>query len=55
MISSVGSMLLFFVTGKVLKVTGHYLPVFVLASIAYPLAVVILHLLAPRLESARLD
>jgi ACS family hexuronate transporter-like MFS transporter len=55
MISSVGSMLLFFVTGKVLKVTGHYLPVFILASIAYPLAAVILHLLVPRLESARLD
>jgi ACS family hexuronate transporter-like MFS transporter len=55
MISSLGSMLLFYVTGKVLKVTGHYLPVFVMASVAYPLAVVILHLVVPRLEGAKLD
>jgi len=54
MISSLGSMALFFVTGKVLKVTGHYLPVFIMASLAYPLAVAILHLLAPRLEAAEL-
>jgi ACS family hexuronate transporter-like MFS transporter len=55
MVSSLGSMLLFYVTGKVLKVTGHYFPVFVMASVAYPLAVVILHVLVPRLEGAKLD
>jgi ACS family hexuronate transporter-like MFS transporter len=55
MISSIGSMALFFFTGKVLKFTGNYLPVFVLASVAYVLAVFLVHLLAPKLEPAKID
>jgi MFS transporter, ACS family, hexuronate transporter len=55
MMSSLGSMLLLYVVGKVLKVTGHYLPVFIVASVAYPLALGILHVLAPAMEPAPLD
>jgi MFS transporter, ACS family, hexuronate transporter len=55
MFSAVGSALLMFVTGQALKVTGGYLLVFSLASLAYALAVAVLHLLAPRLERANLD
>ena len=55
MISSVGSMALFFVTGKVLKFTGNYLPVFIMASVAYVLALGLIQLLAPKLEPAKID
>ena len=55
MFSSFGSMALFYLTGKVLKFTGNYLPVFILASVSYVLAVGIVHLLAPKLEPAKID
>jgi MFS transporter, ACS family, hexuronate transporter len=55
MISSFGSMALFYVTGKVLKSTGNYLPVFVMASVAYVLAIGLVHLLVPKLEPAKID
>jgi ACS family hexuronate transporter-like MFS transporter len=55
MISTLGTMLLMFVTGQILKLTGEYLEVFIMASLAYPLAVSVLHLLAPKLEAAELD
>ena len=38
-----GGVALFYITGKVLKQTGNYLPVFVLASLAYRLALLIVH------------
>jgi ACS family hexuronate transporter-like MFS transporter len=34
---------------------GNYLPVFVLAGFGYLLAIMFIHLLAPRLEMARID
>jgi len=46
---------LFFITGKVLKATGNYLPVFLLASLAYLTALLIVHLLAPKLEPAKVE
>ena len=55
MIGAAGGIVLFYVTGKVLKQTGNYLPVFAMASVAYILAVVIVHLLVPRLESAQIE
>jgi ACS family hexuronate transporter-like MFS transporter len=48
-------MALFYVTGKVLKFTGNYLPVFFMASVAYPLAILIVHLVVPNLEPAKID
>jgi ACS family hexuronate transporter-like MFS transporter len=55
MMGAVGGILLFFVTGKILKVTGNYLPVFILASFAYLSALLVVHLLAPKLEPARVE
>jgi len=55
MIGAIGGMVLFYITGKVLKQTGNYLPVFVMASLAYVGALLIVHLLVPRLEQANID
>jgi MFS transporter, ACS family, hexuronate transporter len=42
--------------GLVLEITkGNYTPVFLLAGTAYLLAIVLIQLLAPRLEVARLN
>ena len=38
-----------------LKVTGNYIPVFVMASVAYLLALAIVHLLVPKLELAKIE
>jgi MFS transporter, ACS family, hexuronate transporter len=54
MFSTLASMALFFVTGKVLKFTGNYLPIFIMASVAYPLAILIVHLVVPKLEPANM-
>ena len=55
MIGALGGMALFYITGKVLKYNGNYLPVFIMASLAYVLALLIVHLLVPRLESAQIE
>ena len=55
MVGAVGGIVLFFVTGKVLKATGNYLPVFILASLAYVAALLVIHLLAPRLEPVKAE
>lgn len=55
MMGAIGGILLFFVTGKILKVTGNYLPVFILASFAYLAALLVVHLLAPKLEPAKVE
>jgi ACS family hexuronate transporter-like MFS transporter len=55
MIGAGGGVTLFYITGKVLKQTGNYLPVFVLASLAYVLALLIIHLIVPRLETAQIE
>ena len=55
MIGAVGGMALFYITGKALKQTGNYLPVFILASVAYITALVIVHLIVPRLETAQIE
>jgi MFS transporter, ACS family, hexuronate transporter len=55
MIGALGGMVLFYITGKVLKETGNYLPVFVLASLAYIVALLIVHLIVPRLETAQIE
>ncbi len=55
MIGAVGGIVLFYITGKVLKASGNYLPVFMMASVAYVLALAIIHLLVPRLETADVE
>jgi ACS family hexuronate transporter-like MFS transporter len=55
MIGASGGIALFYITGKVLKVTGNYFPVFLMASVSYLLALVFIHLLVPRLEQAQVE
>ncbi len=52
---AIGGNLIATVTGFVLQTTGSYFPMFVIAGSAYLLALLIVHLLAPKLEPVRLD
>ena len=52
MAGAVGGMIVAKVVGYVLEWTGSYVSVFLMAGSAYLLALLILHLLAPRLETA---
>ena len=51
---AVGGMLIATFTGFLLQTTGSYVPVFIVAGSAYLLALTIVHVLAPRLEPARM-
>ena len=51
---AIGGMLIAGVTASILQVTGSYVPVFIMAACAYPLALLCIPLLAPRLEPASL-
>jgi ACS family hexuronate transporter-like MFS transporter len=48
-------MLIATVTGFLLQATGSYVPVFVMAGSVYLVALLIVHLLVPRLEQAQID
>ena len=52
---AVGGMMIATFTGFLLETTGSYLPVFLMAGSAYLLALLVVHLLIPRLDPARLD
>ena len=54
MAGAVGGMLIAKLTGYLLQTTGSYVPVFIIAGSTYLLALLIVHLLAPRLEKVRL-
>jgi len=49
---AVGGMIIAPLVGYILQTTGSYLPIFIIAASAYLLALLIIHLLAPRLEPA---
>jgi ACS family hexuronate transporter-like MFS transporter len=53
MAGAVGGMLIAKITGYVLQFTGSYVTVFMIAGVAYLLALAIVHILAPRLEPAQ--
>lgn len=55
MAGSIGGMLVSKVVGWILDATGSYVPIFIIAGSAYLIALLIIHLLAPKLEPARLD
>lgn len=55
MAGAIGGMLIAKLTGYILDATGSYVPVFVMASFAYVIALGVIHLLVPRLEPARID
>jgi ACS family hexuronate transporter-like MFS transporter len=50
---AVGGMLIAKFTGYVLDATGSYVPIFVVAGSAYLVALLVVHLLVPRMEPAR--
>jgi MFS transporter, ACS family, hexuronate transporter len=52
---AVGGMLIAKVTGYILETTGSYLPVFFIAAFAYLSALLVIHLLSPKLEPVKLD
>jgi len=52
---AVGGMMIATFIGFLLQSTGSYVPVFLMAGSAYLAALLVVHLLAPRLEPARLD
>ncbi len=53
---ALGGMLLPLYAGKVLDANpSYYLPMFIIAGVAYLIAWVVVHLLAPKLEPARID
>jgi ACS family hexuronate transporter-like MFS transporter len=51
-IGAVGGMFMAQFTGRVLEATGSYMPMFVIAGSSYLVALLIIHLLTPRLEPA---
>jgi ACS family hexuronate transporter-like MFS transporter len=55
MVGALGGMALFFLTGIVLPKTGSYLTIFVMASLAYSVALLIVHILVPKLELAQIE
>lgn len=54
-IGAVGGMFMAKFTGWVLDATGSYVPMFVIAGSSYLLALLVIHLLVPRMEEARLE
>ncbi len=52
---AIGGMVIAKVVSYVLEFTGSYLPVFIIAASAYLVALLVVHLLAPRLEPARIE
>ncbi len=55
MAGAVGGMLIATTVGLILQYTGSYLPIFIIAGCAYLIALLVIHSLVPRMESARID
>jgi ACS family hexuronate transporter-like MFS transporter len=55
MAGAVGGMCLSMLVGAVLQATGRYVVIFIIAGSAYLFALLIIHLLSPRLEPTRID
>jgi MFS transporter, ACS family, hexuronate transporter len=55
MIGAIGGAILQAVTGYVVKLTNSYVPMFVLACSAYLVALLVIQLLAPRLQPAKVS
>ncbi|MGH7494754.1 MAG: MFS transporter [bacterium] len=52
---AIGGMLIALVAGEILQTTGSYVPIFIIAGMTYLAALLIIHLLVPRLEAARIS
>jgi ACS family hexuronate transporter-like MFS transporter len=54
MAGAVGGMLISTATGFILELTGSYVSIFIIAGSVYLLALLIIHLLVPKLEPAKI-
>ena len=54
MVGAIGGMFNALIVGEILQQTGCYVPIFIIAGSAYLVALMLIHILAPRLEPARL-
>jgi len=52
---AVGGMFIAMLVGAVLQATGSYVPIFILAGLTYLAALLVIHLLAPRLQPANVE
>ena len=55
MAGAVGGMVIARLVGEILERTGSYVPIFIIAASAYLAALLVIHLLSPRLEPANLE
>jgi MFS transporter, ACS family, hexuronate transporter len=55
MSGAVGGVLLQLATGYIVKLTNSYVPLFVIACLAYPLALLIIHCITPKMAPATID
>jgi MFS transporter, ACS family, hexuronate transporter len=55
MSGAIGGVLLQLATGYIVKITGSYVPLFIIACVAYLLALLIIHGITPKLAPARID
>ena len=55
MAGAIGGMLISTTVGLILQYTGSYFPIFIIAAVAYLVALLIIHLLAPRLAAADVE
>jgi ACS family hexuronate transporter-like MFS transporter len=55
MMGAIGGMIIAPVVGYILQSTGSYVPIFIIAASAYLIALLVIHLLAPRLEPATIN
>ena len=55
MFGAIGGMVIAPIVGYILQTTGSYVPIFIIAASAYLVALLIIHLLAPKLEPVKLE
>jgi ACS family hexuronate transporter-like MFS transporter len=55
MAGAVGGMFIALLVGAILQATGNYKLIFMIAGSAYLVALLIIHMLVPRLEPAKLN
>ncbi len=55
MAGAIGGMMIARLVGEILERTGSYVPIFIIAGSAYLVALLIIHLLAPRLDPVNLE
>jgi len=54
MFGAIGGMCISPLVGYILQTTGSYVPIFIIAASTYLVALLVIHLLAPNLEPARI-